>query len=122
MYTVVSGESTQNNFPLTFNREVRESSIEFPAETRVLRLEMMPFFSRRVDTGCARYGYDCEPPYNYFRHWSNGGRLIFADGHAKNITDSGRFDESRVNVEGRKSGEASDDPAAWSGTWYSLCD
>lgn len=123
LYTVVAGESTQNNQPLGFNRTVTETSVEFPAETRAMRLEMFPFFSRSVDTMCARYGYDCEAPFNYYRTWSaTGGSMIFLDGHAKWITSAGRFDETRVNVEGRRSGEPTSDPNAWSGTWYSLCD
>jgi prepilin-type N-terminal cleavage/methylation domain-containing protein len=122
MYTVVAGESTQNDQPYTTTTVVTESSIEFPSESRVIRQDIMPFFSREQDPGCARYGYDCDFPYDYYRTWSRStGRLIFADGHARN---AGRnlFDESRVTPDGRRSGEASDSPDAWSGTWYSLCD
>ena len=123
VYTVASGESSQNNTALTFDRVVTESSIEYPSETRVMREEMFPFFSKKLDPGCARYGYDCDVPYNYYREWGSiGGSMIFADGHANFITDSGRFDKSRVDAVGHQSGEATDDPAAWTGTWYSLCD
>lgn len=123
VYTVVNGESTQNNNPLTFDRLVTETSFEYPAETRAIRLEMMPFFARKVDTTCGRYGYDCDAPNNYYRQWgSTGGSMIFVDGHAKHITGAGQFDETRVDTFGHKSGEPTSDPNAWSGTWYSLCD
>lgn len=123
MYTIAAAESSQNNNPYDFSRNVNESQIEFSAESRIMRAEMMPFFSRTVDTGCARYGYDCDPPYNYYKQWSStGGTMIFSDGHAKFITGPGQFDETRVDPVGHKSGEATSDPNAWSGTWYSLCD
>jgi prepilin-type N-terminal cleavage/methylation domain-containing protein len=123
LYTVVAGESTQNDQPYTETRIVSDSSVEYPAETRVIRLEMMPFFDKEKDKDCARYGYDCEPPYDYYNTWSKtAGRSIFGDGHAKHVSSSGQFDDQRINPEGRKSGEPSDSPDAWSGTWYSLCD
>lgn len=121
MFSVVSGESSANNQLYDFTRLVRDSSIEFPSETRIMRLEMFPFFSKTVDLACARYGYDCEAPYNYFRLWGKtGGSMIFGDGHAKHITSAGQFDKTRVNPEGRFSGEA--DTTSWSGTWYGTCD
>jgi prepilin-type N-terminal cleavage/methylation domain-containing protein len=123
VYTVAANESSQNNNLMTFDRTVSETAIEFPAETRALRLEMFPFFSNKYDKDCSRYGYDCPAPYNYYTEWSStGGSVIFIDGHAKRITGAGQFDETRVNVQGNKSGEPTDDPNAWSGTWYSLCD
>jgi prepilin-type N-terminal cleavage/methylation domain-containing protein len=122
-FTVVAGESSQNNNPMTFSRQMNETIFEYPAETRAIRLEMFPFFARSFDTGCARYGYDCDAPNNYYRQWgSTGGSMIFVDGHAKHITSAGQFDETRVDMFGHKSGEATSDPNAWSGTWYSLCD
>lgn len=123
VYSVAAGESSQNNVPLTFSRVVTETQFEFPAETRALRLEMFPFFSRKVDTDCSRYGYDCDAPNNFYKQWSStGGSMIFVDGHAKRITSAGRFDDTRVNPAGNRSGEPTTDPNAWSGTWYSLCD
>lgn len=122
MFSTVAGESSQNNTPYTSTQLVSEGSVEFPAETRVIRVEMMPFFSRNLDPGCARYGYDCDP-ISYFKTWGKiGGSVIYSDGHAKKLTSSGQFDASRVNPEGRYSGDPSTDPNAWSGTWYSLCD
>jgi len=123
LYTVVSGESTQNNVPYTFDRIVKDTEMAFPSETRVMRVEMMPWFAAALDPGCANYGYDCAAPYNYFKKWSNlGGSLVFADSHARFVVNSGQFDNTRVDVEGHKSGEADSDPNAWSGTWYSVCD
>jgi prepilin-type N-terminal cleavage/methylation domain-containing protein len=122
-FTVAAGESSQNNVPLTFNRHITETHFEFPAETRAIRLEMFPFFSREIDVNCARFGYDCDPPANYYKKWgSTGGSMIFVDGHAKHITSAGQFDKTRVDAAGHESGEATSDPNAWTGTWYSLCD
>lgn len=123
MYTLVDGESSQNNVPYTTNRIVTTSGVEYPDETRVMRLEMMPFFDRSVDVGCARYGYDCPSPYNYYRRWAKtAGSMIFTDGHARSISSANAFDLTRVDPAGHQSGEATTDPMAWTGTWYSLCD
>ncbi len=122
-YTVAAGESSQNNTPLTFNRSVTETAFEAPSETRALRLEMFPFFSKKVDVGCARYGYDCPSPNNYYTEWGHtGGSMVFVDSHAKHITSAGQFDNTVVDMAGHRSGEATSDPNAWTGTWYSLCD
>lgn len=121
LFTKVPGESSQNNVVLNEGQTVSETSIEFPAESRIMRAEMFPFFDRRIDVGCARYGYDCDPPYNYYRKWgSTGGTMIFADSHAKHITSAGGFDEARVDMAGHRSGEPN--PDSWSGTWYGICD
>lgn len=121
MFTMAAGESSSNNNLYNFDRRVSDAQIEFPAETRVMRLEMYPFFSKKVDVGCSRYGYDCDPPYNYFRDWDRlGGTMIFGDGHAKHIVSAGQFDQTRVNPEGKRSGDS--DPTSWSGTWYGTCD
>ena len=121
MYSVVFGESSSNNSTYDFSRIVRDGSVEFPAETRIMRLEMFPFFSKRIDVNCARFGYDCDAPYNYYKEWGKtGGSMIFGDGHAKHIASAGQFDKTRVNPEGRFSGES--DPSSWSGTWYGTCD
>lgn len=86
-----------------------------------MRTEMMPFFSREFDTTCWRYGYDCDPPYNYFRMWNEmGGSVIFADGHAKFTVNAGQFDDQVVDPAGHRSGEENLD--SWSGTWYGVCD
>lgn len=123
LFSTISGESTQNDNPYDFTNIVNEGSIEYPADSRVIRLEMMPFFDQKLDPGCARYGYDCGAPNDYYGAWSKtAGRAIFADGHAKNVSSSGQFDDERIDPTGHKSGEATSDPDAWTGTWYSLCD
>jgi prepilin-type N-terminal cleavage/methylation domain-containing protein len=124
MYTVVPGESSQNNivFGPEDARTVTESQIEFPAETRVVRLEVFPFFSRDVTPGaCERYGWDCDPPHNYYRKWGDrGGSIVHADGSARVVTKAGVFDNGRVNPRGDRSGDPN--PDSWSGTWYGVCD
>ena len=127
-FSTAADESSQNNAfgvydPVgqQYNQTVpvSETSFEFPSETRTMRLEMFGFFEKKVDPDCSRYGYDC----GYFSNWDpSGGTMVFADGHGKHINGPGQFDDVRVNPAGRKSGEPSTDPNAWSGTWYSLCD
>ena len=122
MFTTAANESSQNNILYTDTNVVNESAVEYPADTRVIRIEMFPFFARQSDPGCARYGYDCDP-VSYYQQWSStGGAMIFSDSHAKKISGNGQFDLAMVDPAGHKSGEPSDDPNAWSGTWYSLCD
>ena len=124
MYTVVAGESSQNNvvFGPESARTVTETSIEFPSETRVVRLEVFPFFSRRMTpNACDIYGWDCDPPFNYYRAWgSRGGATVQADGSARIITSAGQFDQGRVTPEGNRSGDPN--PNSWNGRWYGLCD
>ncbi len=121
LFSKVPGESSQNNTILKDDQIVIETQIEFSAETRAIRLEMFPFFDKKSDPGCARYGYDCDPPYNYYKRWgSTGGSMIFVDGHAKHISGNGQFDQTRVDVIGHRSGEAH--PTSWTGTWYGVCD
>lgn len=122
-YTLAAGESSQNNNVYTTSRTVTDTAFDSPAETRIMRVEMFPFFSKEQDPGCAKYGYDCPAPNNYYKQWDSiGGTIIFADCHAKHITSAGQFDDEKIDVAGHKSGEATDDPNAWTGTWYSLCD
>ncbi len=123
MYTTAAGESSQNNILYTTTTVVNEGSVEYPSDTRVIRIEMFPFFSAHQDPGCARYGYACPPPSDYYQQWgSTGGSMIFSDSHAKKITSNGAFDNAMVDPAGHRSGDPSTDPNAWSGTWYSLCD
>ncbi|MCA1946571.1 MAG: type II secretion system GspH family protein [Armatimonadetes bacterium] len=123
LFSVVPGESSQNNELYSYGWTVTDGMVEYPSESRQIRLEMFPFFSRKFDTTCLRYGYDCDPPYNYYRQWSStGGTVIFSDGHAKFLTSAAQFDETRVNPEGRKSGEPTGNPEPWEDTWYWVCD
>jgi type II secretory pathway pseudopilin PulG len=121
MFSVVAGESTQNNVPESNTTTlVNESSVAIPAQTRIMRDEMMSFFAATNTPGaCAQYGYDCPPPNNYFRPWHTvGGTLIFAEGHAKLATGSAQFDATAVDPQGDLSGA----PNAQDGTWYWACD
>ena len=120
MFSVVQGVSTGNNVPRDYTKLVSESSVENPAESRIMRDEMMGFFAESEQTGaCERYGYDCPAPWNYFTKWhGNGGTGIFADSHAKYFSNSGAFDKSVVDPEGHRSG----DVHPTSGTWYWECD
>lgn len=122
VYSVANGYSEQNNFPMNFNRIISAGSFEFPSETRIMRTEMMPFFSaKRTQNACDLFGYDCAAPNNYYREWSGvGGTVIFADTHAKSTTNKGAFDNQVVNPEGKRSGDP--DSNSWSGTWYGNCD
>lgn len=119
VFSQAANESSQNNGFYTQDSIVTESQIAFPADTRIIRLEMFGFFEKKVDPTCTRYGYDC----GYFKNWDpTGGSMIFSDSHAKHIGSTGAFDDSRVDPNGHRSGEPTTDPSAWSGTWYSLCD
>ena len=124
-FTTVAGESSGNNtfsqYPTTV--PVTETAIEYPAETRVIRLEMMGFFSSKVDVGCVEYGYDCPPGNSYFTNWDpTGGTVIFSDSHAKHINSSGAFDQIRVDPAGHKSGDETTDSSGNATSWYWLCD
>ncbi len=120
MFTVVENESSRNNVLYTYSQKVIESMVQFPADTRIMRDEMMSAFDRRNNPdACNLYGYDCDPPYNYYRRWhTSGGNMIFADTHAKNIMGSGGFDNALINPEGNRTG----DPHPTDGTWYWACD
>lgn len=121
LFSVVAGESSGNNSPYDYTQIVTETAMELPSESRLMRVEMMPWFSSRVDTDCSRYGYDCPAPYNYYRQWSSrGGSVIFGDGSARFTVSAGAFDRQVVNPAGNRSGDA--DPTSWSGTWYGTCD
>ena len=122
-FTTAANESSQNNAFYTTSSVVTETEIQYPAETRVIRLEMMGFFANTSGTQCAKYGYDCAPPYNYFKSWDpTGGTLIFSDSHAKHANGAGAFDESRVDPAGDKSGDATTDSGGNPTTWYYQCD
>ncbi len=124
VFTVASGYSVSNSSVLDYDQVVTLSSMADPSNTRMMRTEMMPFFSsRKTPNACDLYGYDCPAPYNYFKTWSPvGGTTIMSDGSARSVTSAGRFDEQAIDALGTKSGSPSTDPQAWSGTWYSVCD
>jgi prepilin-type N-terminal cleavage/methylation domain-containing protein/prepilin-type processing-associated H-X9-DG protein len=98
-FTIICGFSTQNNLEVCSNfgwrqQVVTDASFRFPAQTRIIRDEMFPFFSRTV-LGYEKYGYDFDPPYDYFRMWHpQGGSCVFADGHAEFVVSSKEYDEA----------------------------
>jgi prepilin-type N-terminal cleavage/methylation domain-containing protein/prepilin-type processing-associated H-X9-DG protein len=98
-FTIICGFSTQNNLEVCSNfgwrqQVVTDASFRFPAQTRIIRDEMFPFFSRTVP-GYEKYGYDFDPPYDYFRMWHpQGGSCVFADGHAEFVVSSKEYDEA----------------------------
>ncbi len=121
LHTVVKGFSRQNNTPLDYDQRVTESMVELPSEARAIRVEVFPFFSRRLDPGCAKYGYDCDAPFDFYRQWSpTGGTVVFIDGSARFVTTSGGFDAHVVSWDGKRSNDPN--PDSWSGTWYGVCD
>lgn len=119
-FSVVENESSRNNSLYDYTRIVTESMFVSPAETRIIRDEMMTFFDRRyTQDACERYGYDCDPPWNFYQQWHRtGGNMVFADGHAKHITGTATFDEALINPEGNRTG----DSHPTEGTWYWACD
>ncbi len=118
-FTLAAGQSSGNNSYYQTSHAVSDTQYVDPANTRVIRLEMFGIFEKKNDPTCGRYGYDC----GYFSNWDpSGGSMVFADSHAKHINGMGGFDNTLVDPEGHKSGEPTDNPDAWSGTWYSVCD
>ncbi|MBN9501631.1 MAG: hypothetical protein BGO01_15845 [Armatimonadetes bacterium 55-13] len=119
MFTVAAGESSGNNSLYTTSWTVTDTQSEDPANTRIIRLEMMQFFEKKNDPDCTRYGYDC----GYFQHWdSQGGAVIYSDSHAKRVVSAGQFDKTKVDPLGHMSGEATGSGAAYDDTWYWRCD
>jgi prepilin-type N-terminal cleavage/methylation domain-containing protein len=95
-FSVVAGESSQNNFVYTYTTLVTDASFAFPAETRMIRDEMFPFFTQE------KYGYMPD----WYQQWHvRGGSAIFVDGHAKFTVSSGDFDRHVVCPAGQRSGE-----------------
>ncbi len=116
-FSTIAGESSQNNFLYDTTRLVTDASFALPAETRLMRDEMMPWFGT-MD----KYGYIP----GYYQQWhTRGGGTVFADGHAKFTVSSGEFDRQVVCPEGGRSGDpdpnAPGDGNAY-GTYYGLCD
>jgi prepilin-type N-terminal cleavage/methylation domain-containing protein/prepilin-type processing-associated H-X9-DG protein len=116
-FSVVANESSQNNTLYTTTNIVSDSQFALPADTRIMRDEMMPWFGTN-----AKYGYIP----GYFQAWhSRGAGFVFADGHAKFVVTSGAFDQQVVCPSGGRSGDP--DPNAgtdgnYYGTYYGICD
>jgi prepilin-type N-terminal cleavage/methylation domain-containing protein/prepilin-type processing-associated H-X9-DG protein len=116
-FTLAAGESSQNNFLYDTSRIATEASFALPAETRLMRDEMMPWFGTQD-----KYGYIP----GYFQRWhSRGGGTVFADGHAKFTVSNGEFDKQVVCPAGGRSGDTDPDAPGNGngyGTYYGLCD
>ncbi|HLK55247.1 MAG TPA: DUF1559 domain-containing protein [Chthonomonadaceae bacterium] len=116
-FSIVANESSQNNSLYTSSRIVTEASFAAPADTRIMRDEMMPWFGTDP-----KYGYIP----GYFQRWhSRGGGIVYADGHSKFVVTSGGFDLQVVCPDGGRSGDP--DPNAPGdgnpyGTDYGICD
>lgn len=124
LFTLVEGYSKayDGDPGATESWTVTDTSLEDPANSRLMREEMLPWFSRKSGVelpDCSRYGYDCDAPWDFYAQWSSrGGTVIFTDTHARFLTGAGQFDETVVDPQGHKSGEANPD----TGTWYWACD
>ncbi len=107
---------------------VTNAQFVFPADTRIMRDEMMPWFGPDKDPGGVLYGY--APPTTggagYYQQWHpRGGTFIFADGHAKFITRSTDFNNAVVCPDGRRSGDPDPNTATDQNPYstdYGLCD
>ena len=118
-FTVAANESSQDNAFYTTTNAVTDTQIEYPSETRIIRLEMFGFFAQSYDPSCTKYGYWC----GYFQNWDpTGGTMIFADTHAKHINGPGQFDVTRVDPAGDESGASTGSNVAYDDTWYWRCD
>jgi prepilin-type N-terminal cleavage/methylation domain-containing protein len=95
-FSVIAGESSQNNEVYTYSRPISDASFVAPAETRMMRDEMMSFFTEE------KYGYVPD----YFRQWhARGGTVIFVDGHAHFTVSPAAFDAQVVCATGERSGD-----------------
>jgi prepilin-type N-terminal cleavage/methylation domain-containing protein len=109
-------------------KTVTNAQFVVPSDTRIMRDEMMPWFGPDKDTGGAVYGY--VPPASgttsYYQQWHpSGGTFIFADSHAKFITNSADFDKTVVCPDGRRSGDPDPNYPADGNSYptdYGLCD
>jgi prepilin-type N-terminal cleavage/methylation domain-containing protein/prepilin-type processing-associated H-X9-DG protein len=108
-FTIVGGPngSYQNNAPIDTTsypaRVVTDAAFQYPAETRLMRDEMLPWFSPEKDPGGAKYGYaGANGAAGWYQQWHpRGGGFVFADGHAKFEVSEGAFQKQRANPEGK---------------------
>jgi prepilin-type N-terminal cleavage/methylation domain-containing protein len=95
-FSVVAGESSQNNTVYNWTRMVYDATFVLPAETRMMRDEMFPFFTME------KYAYMPD----YFQKWhERGGTVIFADGHAQFVVSNADFDHHVACATGERSGD-----------------
>lgn len=109
-FSVAKGESSQNNYAVDYSLTVTDASFALPADTRIIRDEMYPFFTQ------AKYGYYPD----WYKQWhARGGGTVFADGHAKFTVSPGDFDKQVVCPTGERSGDIN---PATGYMWYWDCD
>ena len=95
--SVISGVSMQNNVLCSPSNDyclpsgpVTDAAFQAPADTYLMREEMLPWFGGDKDPGGTKYGYFPD----YYRQWHpRGGSFVFADGHAKFVVSGGQFDK-----------------------------
>jgi prepilin-type N-terminal cleavage/methylation domain-containing protein len=105
-FSTIDGISRQNNVLCDASNSsclpsgpVADASFDRPAETRLMRDEMLPWFGGDQDAGGAKYGYFPD----YYRRWHpRGGGFIFADGHARFLVSAGQFDQLFCDPTGTK--------------------
>jgi prepilin-type N-terminal cleavage/methylation domain-containing protein/prepilin-type processing-associated H-X9-DG protein len=77
---------------------VTDAMFQYPTETRLMRDEMMPWFSCTADPGGTLYGY-CP---QYYQQWHpRGGGMVFADGHAKYVHSAAQFNQTYCSPDAR---------------------
>ncbi|MBC8103012.1 MAG: DUF1559 domain-containing protein [Cytophagales bacterium] len=109
-YTVVLGPdgSFSNNYPLdpaggAEAQTITDASFQFPAETRLMRDEMFPWFGPAKDA-VNKFGYGPYTGYpnGFYGPWhGNGGGVVYADGHAKFCASEGQFRKIYGSPDGR---------------------
>jgi prepilin-type N-terminal cleavage/methylation domain-containing protein/prepilin-type processing-associated H-X9-DG protein len=105
-FSTISGVSYQNNVVCdganaycSPGGPLADASFERPAETRLMRDEMLPWFGPDQDANGAKYGYVPD----YYRRWHpRGGGFVFADGHAKYLVSAGTFDATYCDAAATK--------------------
>ena len=131
-YSTIEDVSTSNNAACNPSNPycstvgvVKLASFAAPAETRIMRDEMAPWFGPTDAAG--KYGYfSTDPAANYFKQWHGRGMgIVFADGHSKFTVSASQFDNQVVCPAGGRSNET--DPNATPannpyGVYYGICD
>jgi len=109
-FSFVLGESSENNntsggFLPSQTEMSSEPMFRDPAQTYIIRDEMLAWFGPETDPTGARYQYySTDPTQNYYRAWHDqGGVFIFADGHAKFVVSSSQFDNFWMNADATRS-------------------
>jgi len=97
----------------TASVNVTDSQFVVPAETRMMRDEMFPWFGPS-GAHMADYGYySTTPGSNYYQQWHpRGGSIVFVDGHSKFISSEAAFDNIAGNPDGRSFNST---PSCWYG-------